>query len=237
MDAAADYFRQLEHDVVGLHWLLRHRPGEVQVFAERAAQVGHGNDIYFAGDATAPGVAEALRQLPRAVAIHAPAAWLGAISSAWEGRVSTIRCAEWKRRTEEPLPDAAAAAVAKPLTAPMLHKLHETGLERLTQPYHGAEEFLDLSFGFAIVLQNKIVSACTAFYAANGAADLATETYASLRNHGYGGVVLRAAVQEALRRGLQPQIHASACNGPVAHLARKLGFDEPEFYDGYARQG
>lgn len=230
--------RNLEHDVVGLHWLLAHRPDQVRRFDERAAQVGTGHDIYFAGDAAALGAAEALGDLPVGTLIHAPEQWLSVISSAWGGRVSQIRCAEWKRPASAPPPALPQNHVeARPLRLADVQKLRETGLERLLAPYRGPEEFLQLSFGFAVLQQNKIVSACTAFYAANGAADLATETYTSLRNNGFGGLVLAAAVREALRRGLEPQIHASACNAPVAHLAAKLGFDGPTYYTAFARQG
>jgi hypothetical protein len=238
MHASAPLLRNLEHDIVGLHWLLAHRPDQVRVFDERAAQVGTGHDIYFTGEGDAAGVAEALRELAVGTLIHAPQEWLGVINAAWQGRVSQIRCAEWKRDPDTPLPaQADNVAEARPLRAADVRKLGETGLERLVTPYRDAEEFLELSFGFGVVQQNKVVSACTAFYVADGAADLATETYTSLRSNGFGGAVLLAAVRETLRRGLQPQIHASACNEPVERLAARLGFEGPASYVAFARQG
>jgi GNAT superfamily N-acetyltransferase len=236
MEAVASLFTTLPCDLVGLHWLLDHRPEQVRCFDERAAQIGCGNDIYFAGDHRAPGVEEALRELPSGASIHAPVSWLGTVSDAWSGKVSRLNCSEWRLAagaTPPTSPTASPKVLA--LSAPLLPKLAETGMERLIQPYSSAEEFLDLSFGYAIVQQNKIVSACTAFYIAAATADLATETYPSLRNNGFGTAVLQAGLIEAVRRGLQPQVHASACNAPIARIVEKLGFEPALPYELYAR--
>ncbi|MFG0252353.1 MAG: GNAT family N-acetyltransferase [Phycisphaerales bacterium JB038] len=236
MESVVHLFANLACDLVGLHWLLAHRPDQLRTFEDQAAQVGRGNDIYFGGDAQAPGVGDALRDLPQGATIHAPVTWLGAISEAWSGKVNRLGCWEWRFPADAPPPEKAAPAVkVVPLTAALLHKLPETGLERLVEPYASTEEFLDLSFGFAVVQQAKIVAACTAFYIARSAADLATETYPSMRNNGFGAAVLRASLREALLRGLQPQVHASACNAPITRIVERLGFAPPETYELYGR--
>ncbi len=236
MASVASFFTTLPCDLVGLHWLLAHRPDQVRCFGEQAAQVGRGNDIYFAGDDRANGVEAALGELPSGASIHAPVSWLGTVSDAWSGKVNRLSCSEWRFPAGgvSPMSASASPKVLK-LSAPLLPKLAETGLERLIQPYRSAEEFLDLAFGYAIVQQNKIVSACSAFYLAAGEADLATETYPSLRNNGFGTAVLQAGLAEALRRGLRPQVHASTCNAPMARIVEKLGFEPALSYELYAR--
>ncbi|MCK4873097.1 MAG: GNAT family N-acetyltransferase [Phycisphaerales bacterium] len=236
MTVRCDLFSDVSCDTVGLDWLLVHRPQRLQMIGEHAGQIGNETDLYFGGDPGDPGVTDALRALPCGAMVHIPASWEGLLHHAWDGHTARIERLEWSRRDGRPAQLAATRPVT-PLDAHAIVLLSETGLDRLVGPYDTIDEFLSLSFGFAVIEQGKVIAAATAYYIADDRADLAVETYSPFRRRGLGAAVLAVVAAEAQVRGLSPVMHAGVCSTAAIHLARAVGFVKPTTFAAHARTG
>ena len=236
MNNPLDAFAELQHDIVGLKWLLQHRSENLRFLGNSAITIGNELDQYFGGNPESEEVMETLCKLPPNTVIRSPASWETTLQQAWQGKVGRLKRLEWSGQIKSNAEIIRRSqAKVTPLDQNNCRLLKETGLDYLIAPYRNTDDFLDKSFGFAVVEQGKIVSVGTAYYIADKKADLAVATYPSMRGRGLATSVLVCLADKCCSRGLEPQLHAAACNKVAARLAGKVGFTTPEEFTAYAR--
>lgn len=85
------------------------------------------------------------------------------------------------------------------------------------------DSFLAGGFGYAVVKEGELVSACWTMLLGGGIAELAVETAESYRRQGFATLAGCACIEHCLEQGLRP--HWDCFELPASmNLARKLGF-------------
>ena len=84
--------------------------------------------------------------------------------------------------------------------------------------------FSEQGFGFALLHNDEIASACHACFVGNGEAEVSVRTEEAYRRQGLGTLVASAFVEACLGRGLTPSWECWHDNVASDMLARRLGF-------------
>ena len=94
----------------------------------------------------------------------------------------------------------------------------------------GVQNFIAHGFGFCILADGELASACDSAFCAEGAAEMGVETKAAYRRQGLARQVTTAFIWESLRRGLEPVWECWWQNEASRLLATRLGFEWLEDY-------
>jgi RimJ/RimL family protein N-acetyltransferase len=107
-------------------------------------------------------------------------------------------------------------------------------MDRHVEGWHSQEDFLQHGFGFCVILGDRIVSRCIADCALGAAAEIGVGTASDFRGRGLASLVVAAAVEHALARGLtQIGWHCLRGNTGSRMLAEKIGFRLTAEYNAY----
>jgi RimJ/RimL family protein N-acetyltransferase len=94
----------------------------------------------------------------------------------------------------------------------------------------GTQGFLAHGFGFCMLADGELASACDSAFCAGGWAEMGVETREAYRRQGLARQVTTAFIHESLRRGLEPVWECWWENAPSRKLATRLGFKWLEDY-------
>jgi RimJ/RimL family protein N-acetyltransferase len=94
----------------------------------------------------------------------------------------------------------------------------------------GTQGFLAHGFGFCMLADGELASACDSAFCAGGWAEMGVETREAYRRQGLARQVTTAFIHESLRRGLEPVWECWWENEPSRKLATRLGFTWLEDY-------
>lgn len=94
-----------------------------------------------------------------------------------------------------------------------------------------AENFLSKGFGFCIVKNQDLVSACNTYYVSEGRAEIDIATKEAYRRMGFASVTCRAFIHHCLQQGIEPIWDCDNGNTYSKVLAEKLGFRGVETYE------
>jgi len=92
------------------------------------------------------------------------------------------------------------------------------------------QNFLSNGFGYCILVDGELASACDSPFCAGGWAEIGVETRAAYRRQGLARQVTTAFIRESIRRGLEPVWECWWENEPSRSLALHLGFEWLEDY-------
>jgi hypothetical protein len=92
------------------------------------------------------------------------------------------------------------------------------------------QNFLAHGFGFCVLADREIASACTSAFCSGGLAEMGVETAGAFRRQGLARQVTTAFIRESLKRGLEPVWECWWENEPSRRLATRLGFKWLEDY-------
>ncbi|MFM8321975.1 MAG: GNAT family N-acetyltransferase [Chloroflexota bacterium] len=168
-----------------------------------------------------------------AFVLHAsPPGWLARLDDLLPGRQAIHAMREyytcqalkedWRRLT--PAEFEMCPVTAELLTRPGLGGL-EALREEMCSERPSVEDFLQKSYGVALVHQNEVVGWCLSEYNLGGRCEVGVATAEALRGRGLGTAMSLALVEMALARGCR-QIgwHCWQRNLASAALARRAGF-------------
>ena len=94
----------------------------------------------------------------------------------------------------------------------------------------GVQNFLAHGFGFCVLSDGELASACDSAFCAGGWAEIGVETREAYRRQGLARQVTTAFIQASLRRGLEPVWECWWENEASRNLAVRLGFEWLEDY-------
>jgi RimJ/RimL family protein N-acetyltransferase len=109
-------------------------------------------------------------------------------------------------------------------------------LSKICSFWEDIEAFLKLGLGYALVLENEIVSVCFSGFVSQAVQVIDIETLEKHRRMGYAEAVGRAFMDACLGRGLEPYWDCMAENLLSRRLAEKLGFTKRDEYALYSFQ-
>ena len=205
---------------------------------------------YLAGDpANEPflrGLASLLDSelLPQARGSHDPSVALYPDSSEWidalEGRLSAYRPLRLFRSLHrfdrqafekhacflEPLPPEYTLL---PIDAGLCERFSDLAFAYQLL-WGGTQRFLMHGFGYCVLADGELASACDSAFCAGGKAEMGVETREPFRRQGLARQVATAFIQESLRRELEPAWECWWENEPSRKLAERLGFQWLEDY-------
>lgn len=129
---------------------------------------------------------------------------------------------------EASLPEGMSLAA---LDLDLIPRTGALGLKLASRFWSSAEEFLEHSFGFAVVgAEGEVASVCYAAALAGGLAEVDVATLESQRGKGLASLATHAFTRECLKRGVKPAWDCFASNESSVRLARRLGFAEADRY-------
>ena len=110
----------------------------------------------------------------------------------------------------------------------MFDRLNETGENWLGSMFDDGKDFVNHSYGFAAIVDNRLVSAAVAFSIDGKRANIGIGTSEPYRNQGYSTMCTAACVDRTLERNLKPIWITSPDNIASQTVALKNGF-KPSF--------
>ena len=99
--------------------------------------------------------------------------------------------------------------------------------------WEGPLGFVRGSVGYCVVQDDKIVSACTAAFIGDGAAEVSIVTDERFRRQGLAATGCRALIRHCLAHNLRPNWSCNSNNLASVALAEKLGFVRQQEIKGY----
>jgi GNAT superfamily N-acetyltransferase len=225
-----------------LEGLLLEKIGTVYVNnIEKPSAVLLGRHIVFflAGNPDDPSVPELLKQIPSQRLIFAPTEkWVKALKEFWGDKLQSYPRAkfssdnldiEYMSELQKSLPNE---LVIKKLTNDTAKKMSQQAMNVIKLTFASLDDFMKRNFGFCILDDEKIASlALAASPIYDNHFEIHIETDPAYQRRGLAQIICAKLIEYSLNNNLVP--HWDADNEPSIKLALKLGFTQPERYNGY----
>lgn len=103
---------------------------------------------------------------------------------------------------------------------------HAALLEEMTSERSSIDDFLEKSFGLALIKDNALVGWCLSEYNNQRGCEIGIEILEPYQRQGLGSALASAFIQQAQKQGLKTiGWHSWEANRPSVALAQKLGFE------------
>ncbi|NHJ48434.1 MAG: GNAT family N-acetyltransferase [Asgard group archaeon] len=203
------------------------------------ALIGRHIIFFLAGNPGDPSVPELLKQIPSQRLIFAPTEkWVNKLKEFWGEKLKPYPRTKFSSKDldinhmyeiQKRLPDD---FVIEKLTKETIKKISKQAQNIISLLFTSLEDFISRNFGFCILDGDKIASlalAASPIYEKHF--EIHIETNPEYQRKGLAMISCAKLIEYSLYNDLVP--HWDADNEPSAKLAIKLGFTQPEKYNGY----
>jgi GNAT superfamily N-acetyltransferase len=192
-----------------------------------------------AGDSTSPDAKEVIRSIEPMQAVFAPdSSWAQIIKDEWGEQLGVIQRIKLSPKSLEvnhlkhlksQLPPG---YTLESMDLETIKRLDKRKSMHILNFFGSSEEFYKMGLAFCIKFEGKVVSMASTYTPFTDMFEVEIDTFDEQhRRKGLATVVSAALLVYALEHGITP--HWDAENQASLHLALKLGYVEPDYWDAY----
>ncbi|MFW9849128.1 MAG: GNAT family N-acetyltransferase [Candidatus Thorarchaeota archaeon] len=195
--------------------------------------------VFISGDASHMSVDDLLGKIPEKwFIIPPPGAWEDKLKQTWGDSLKSLQRTKFSsenldaRKMMEIQSNLPNGMEIERVTIDSINEISQQAKQVISLIFPSLEVFMEKNFGFLIRENEKIVSlALAASPIYSNEFEIHIETHPDYQKRGLALISAAKLIQYSLEHGLIP--HWDAENHPSAKLATRLGFTEPEVYNGY----